>query len=117
MSQIKLIINQFKERKSVLCVGLVCLDLVTVVDKFPKEDTDMRSSAQYKVNIRRKMECIVGNWTHSDISLKVRGGNANNSCRVLAELGFPATFLGSLAGQVADQPFEGGCGRTVHDVQ
>ena len=49
MSQIKLIINQFKERKSVLCVGLVCLDLVTVVDKFPKEDTDMRSSAQYKV--------------------------------------------------------------------
>ena len=38
-----------KERKSVLCVGLVCLDLVTVVDKFPKEDTDMRSSAQYKV--------------------------------------------------------------------
>jgi len=66
-----------KERKSVLCVGLVCLDLVTVVDKFPKEDTDMRSSAQYKV----------------------RGGNANNSCRVLAELGFPTTFLGSLAGQ------------------
>ena len=99
-----------KERKRVLCVGLVCLDLVTVVDQFPKEDTDMRSSAQYKVNIRRKMECIVGNWTHSDISLKVRGGNANNSCRVLAELGFPATFLGSLAGQVADQPFEGGCG-------
>ena len=99
-----------KERKRVLCVGLVCLDLVTVVDQFPKEDTDMRSSAQYKVNIRRKMECIVRNWTHSDISLKVRGGNANNSCRVLAELGFPATFLGSLAGQVADQPFEGGCG-------
>jgi len=66
-----------KESKGVLCVGLVCLDLVTVVDHFPKEDTDMRSSAQYKV----------------------RGGNANNSCRVLAELGFPATFLGSLAGQ------------------
>merc|ERR1712037_203539 len=66
-----------QERKGVVCVGLVCLDLVTVVDHFPKEDTDMRSSAQYKV----------------------RGGNANNSCRVLAELGFPATFLGSLAGQ------------------
>ena len=49
MSQMKPITNQFKERKSVLCVGLVCLDLVTVVDKFPKEDTDMRSSAQYKV--------------------------------------------------------------------
>ena len=38
-----------KGRKGVVCVGLVCLDLVTVVDHFPKEDTDMRSSAQYKV--------------------------------------------------------------------
>ena len=81
-----------KERKGVVCVGLVCLDLVTVVDHFPKEDTDMRSSAQYKVS-QSGMSAI-------DIFLKVRGGNANNSCRVLAELGFPATFLGSLAGQV-----------------
>ena len=75
-----------------VCVGLVCLDLVTVVDHFPKEDTDMRSSAQYKVS-QSGMSAI-------DIFLKVRGGNANNSCRVLAELGFPATFLGSLAGEV-----------------
>ena len=78
-------------------MGLVCLDLVTVVDHFPKEDTDMRSSAQYKVS--------QSGMSATDIFLKVRGGNANNSCRVLAELGFPATFLGSLAGQVApDQP-------------
>merc|ERR1712130_123892 len=75
--QIVLGMEGVQERKGVVCVGLVCLDLVTVVDHFPKEDTDMRSSAQYKV----------------------RGGNANNSCRVLAELGFPATFIGSLAGQ------------------
>ena len=33
----------------VLCVGLVCLDQVTVVDKFPTEDTDQRSRDQYKV--------------------------------------------------------------------
>ena len=35
--------------KPVLCVGLVCLDQVTVVDTFPKEDTDQRSIDQYKV--------------------------------------------------------------------
>ena len=45
------LIFALKESKGVLCVGLVCLDLVTVVDHFPKEDTDMRSSAQYKVKL------------------------------------------------------------------
>ena len=35
----------------VLCVGLVCLDQVTVVDKFPLEDTDQRSIDQYKVTL------------------------------------------------------------------
>ena len=35
--------------KPVLCVGLVCLDQVTLVDTFPLEDTDRRSSDQYKV--------------------------------------------------------------------
>ena len=38
-----------KTMKPVLCVGLVCLDQVTVVDKFPAEDTDQRSIDQYKV--------------------------------------------------------------------
>ena len=48
-----------KERKGVVCVGLASLDLVTVVEDFPKEDTDMGSSAQYKVvNPCRKMECL-----------------------------------------------------------
>ena len=35
--------------KPVLCAGLVCLDQVTVVTKFPREDTDQRSQDQYKV--------------------------------------------------------------------
>ena len=38
-----------REGGGVLCVGLVCLDLVTVVESFPKEDTDMRSKDQYRV--------------------------------------------------------------------
>ena len=36
--------------KPVLCAGLVCQDQVTVVTSFPREDTDMRSLDQYKVN-------------------------------------------------------------------
>ena len=36
--------------KPVLCAGLVCLDQVTLVTNFPREDTDMRSLDQYKVN-------------------------------------------------------------------
>jgi len=72
--------------KPVLCVGLVCLDQVTVVDTFPKEDTDQRSIDQYKV----------------------RGGNANNSCTVLAHLGFKPTYYGTLAtGLEADWVVEG----------
>ena len=38
------------DMKPVLCAGLVCLDQVTVVTSFPREDTDMRSLDQYKVN-------------------------------------------------------------------
>merc|ERR1711892_788886 len=76
--------------KPLLCVGLVCLDQVTVVDKFPKEDTDQRSIDQYKV----------------------RGGNANNSCNVLAQLGFKSTFFGTLAiGLESDWVMVGDCPR------
>ncbi|XP_039652785.1 ketohexokinase isoform X2 [Perca fluviatilis] len=30
------------EEKKILCVGLVCLDIINVVDKYPEEDTDSR---------------------------------------------------------------------------
>lgn len=30
------------EQKKILCVGLVCLDIINVVDKYPEEDTDSR---------------------------------------------------------------------------
>ena len=40
-----------RDMKPVLCAGLVCLDQVTIVTTFPREDTDMRSLNQYKVNI------------------------------------------------------------------
>ncbi|XP_023422089.1 ketohexokinase isoform X1 [Cavia porcellus] len=69
------------EEKQILCVGLVVLDVISVVDKYPEEDTDRR--------------CLSQRWQ--------RGGNASNSCTVLSLLGAPCAFMGSLApGHVAD---------------
>ncbi|XP_053173060.1 ketohexokinase isoform X3 [Scomber japonicus] len=69
------------EQRRILCVGLVCLDIINVVDKYPEEDTDSR--------------CVSQRWQ--------RGGNASNSCTVLSLLGAPCAFMGSLtAGPVAD---------------
>ncbi|XP_069089712.1 ketohexokinase isoform X3 [Pleurodeles waltl] len=61
--------------KRILCIGLVCLDVISVVDKYPEEDTDTR--------------CLSQRWQ--------RGGNASNSCTVLSLLGAPCAFMGSLA--------------------
>ncbi|XP_017506184.2 ketohexokinase isoform X3 [Manis javanica] len=70
------------EEKQILCVGLVVLDIINVVDKYPEEDTDSR--------------CLSQRWQ--------RGGNASNSCTVLSLLGAPCAFMGSLApGPVAHQ--------------
>ncbi|XP_058988347.1 ketohexokinase isoform X9 [Mustela lutreola] len=69
------------EDKQILCVGLVVLDVINVVDKYPEEDTDSR--------------CLSQRWQ--------RGGNASNSCTVLSLLGAPCAFMGSLApGHVAE---------------
>ncbi|XP_064304513.1 ketohexokinase isoform X5 [Phalacrocorax carbo] len=61
--------------KQILCVGLVCLDIISVVRAYPAEDSDTR--------------CVSQRWQ--------RGGNASNSCTVLALLGAPCAFMGSLA--------------------
>ncbi|XP_044867580.1 ketohexokinase-like isoform X3 [Mauremys mutica] len=63
------------EEKRILCIGLVCLDIISVVDMYPAEDTDTR--------------CLSQRWQ--------RGGNASNSCTVLSLLGAPCAFMGSLA--------------------
>ncbi|NXF39469.1 KHK Ketohexokinase, partial [Nyctibius bracteatus] len=67
--------------KRILCAGLVCLDIISVVDTYPAEDSDTR--------------CVSQRWQ--------RGGNASNTCTVLALLGAPCAFMGSLApGHAAD---------------
>ncbi|XP_018543214.1 ketohexokinase isoform X2 [Lates calcarifer] len=70
-----------QQQKKILCVGLVCLDIINVVDQYPEEDTDSR--------------CLSQHWQ--------RGGNASNSCTVLSLLGASCAFMGSLStGPVAD---------------
>uniref|UniRef100_UPI0000DBE123 Ketohexokinase n=1 Tax=Homo sapiens TaxID=9606 RepID=UPI0000DBE123 len=65
----------------ILCVGLVVLDVISLVDKYPKEDSEIR--------------CLSQRWQ--------RGGNASNSCTILSLLGAPCAFMGSMApGHVAD---------------
>ncbi|KAM6123310.1 ketohexokinase [Pterocles gutturalis] len=67
--------------KRILCVGLVCLDVISVVGGYPAEDSETR--------------CVSQRWQ--------RGGNASNSCTVLALLGAPCAFMGLLApGHTAD---------------
>ncbi|XP_075056561.1 ketohexokinase isoform X4 [Mixophyes fleayi] len=67
--------------KRILCIGLVCLDIISVVDKYPEEDSDTR--------------CLSQRWQ--------RGGNASNTCTVLSLLGAPCSFMGSLApGHIAE---------------
>lgn len=61
-------------KKKILCVGLVCYDIVNVVENYPVEDTQMRTVEQ-----RRS-----------------RGGNASNMCTVLANLNAACEFMGSL---------------------
>lgn len=34
--------RRLMEEKQILCVGLVVLDIINVVDKYPEEDTDRR---------------------------------------------------------------------------
>ena len=34
--------SSIMEEKQILCVGLVALDIISVMDKYPEEDTDSR---------------------------------------------------------------------------
>ncbi|XP_032678939.1 ketohexokinase-like [Odontomachus brunneus] len=57
--------------KKILCVGVICLDIVQTCEQFPLEDSTERSS-DYR-------------WQ--------RGGNSSNSCTVLSLLGQPCELL------------------------
>ncbi|KAK6167582.1 hypothetical protein SNE40_021573 [Patella caerulea] len=64
-----------KEGKLVLCIGWTCIDIVNIVEFFPKEDADSKIVEYY--------------WQ--------RGGNANNSSTVLSVLGRACELLSVIA--------------------
>ena len=85
--------------KRILCVGLVCLDIISVVEAYPAEDSDTRYGraggrlrralpplpppppprGRPGAHGPRRCRCVSQRWQ--------RGGNASNSCTVLALLG------------------------------
>ena len=66
---------------SILCVGIMCLDIINYVDHYPLEDEDVRAKDQ--------------TWQS--------GGNCTNTAKVLAIIGRKCEFLGSLgAGMEAE---------------
>lgn len=58
----------------ILCVGLLCLDIVNHLDHYPNEDEDVRAKHQ--------------TWQS--------GGNAANSAKVLSLIGSRCDFLGTI---------------------
>ncbi|XP_019624113.1 PREDICTED: ketohexokinase-like [Branchiostoma belcheri] len=64
-----------KGRKRVLMVGLLCQDILNLVDHYPTEDEDVR--------------CVNQFWQ--------KGGNAANSACVLSSLGEPTEYLGTVS--------------------
>ena len=60
--------------RRVLCVGLVCLDIINHCDHYPAEDEELRARHQ--------------EWRS--------GGNAANSVTVLSLLGWQCEYLGTL---------------------
>lgn len=63
---------------SVLCVGILCLDIINHVDRYPKEDEDIRATHQTRQS----------------------GGNSVNTSKVLSHLGISCEFLGTLGSGV-----------------
>ncbi|XP_076307438.1 ketohexokinase-like isoform X2 [Tachypleus tridentatus] len=61
--------------KRILCVGLMCLDIIVVCKSYPEEDTDQR--------------CLAHRWQ--------QGGNAANNCTVLKQLGISCEYLGTMS--------------------
>ena len=61
--------------KTVLCVGLVCLDIVKVVTQFPLEDTDQRYHNICNIYYRNKNEL----WMYSLLLVCV-SENFQGSC-------------------------------------
>ncbi|XP_018014300.1 ketohexokinase-like isoform X2 [Hyalella azteca] len=70
------------ENTCILCVGLLCLDIVSECEQFPKEDDKVGTTTLPN-------RCVSQKWQ--------RGGNASNTSTVLALLGDTPTLACTLA--------------------
>nr|XP_015201658.1 PREDICTED: ketohexokinase isoform X13 [Lepisosteus oculatus] len=50
--------------KRILCIGLVCLDIINVVDKYPEEDTDTRNLPDVTADDFQKVDLTKYKWIH-----------------------------------------------------
>ena len=66
------------EPPKILCVGIMCFDIINHLEHYPNEDEDIRAKRQTKQS----------------------GGNATNTAKVLALIGRHCGFLSSLGSGV-----------------
>lgn len=57
---------KMEEQKKILCVGLVCLDIINVVDKYPEEDTDSRLACRLMLTAHLRSSVIIEKFNKKD---------------------------------------------------
>lgn len=68
------------EEKQILCVGLVVLDIINVVDKYPEEDTDRRNLPDVSAKDFEKVDLTRFKWIH------IEGRNASEQVKMLQRI-------------------------------
>nr|KAF6429530.1 ketohexokinase [Molossus molossus] len=68
------------EEKQILCVGLVVLDIINVVDKYPEEDTDSRNLPDVSAVDFEKVDLTRFKWIH------IEGRNASEQVKMLQRI-------------------------------
>ena len=69
----------------ILCVGLVCIDVIFEVDGYPKEDSDQVSMISNSFNCCKMYD---GYFQRVLAKRIARGGNEANICQVRTEILF-----------------------------
>lgn len=61
------------EQKKILCVGLVCLDIINVVDKYPEEDSDSRLAHRLAATHSKLFHQLICLHIHTFVSFDASG--------------------------------------------
>ncbi|XP_075451263.1 ketohexokinase isoform X10 [Ascaphus truei] len=66
--------------KHILCIGLVCLDIISVVDKYPEEDSDSRNLPDVTAEDFQRVELPHYKWIHWE------GRNAEEQVKMIRKV-------------------------------